>query len=269
MSPSLTRLFYHLPHRLQRPIERLWYESLSFLDRDADMVFMNYGWASLDATAPLVPPEDEANRYCVQLYHRVAGAVDLRGKDVLEIGSGRGGGASYVMRHLGPRSLTAVDFAARAVAFCQAHYTVPGLIFVRGKAEALKFDAESFDAVINIESSHCYASMERFLRGVSCVLRPGGHFLYADHRLRDHIGALRRQLHSAGLALLEQEDLTANILKALEMDNGRKQALIRAKVPPALRPFFSEFAAMEGTPSIYGELRGGERAYLRFVLRKE
>ena len=35
-----------------------------------------------------------------QLYHYVAAAVDLDGKKVLEVGSGRGGSASYVARVL-------------------------------------------------------------------------------------------------------------------------------------------------------------------------
>ena len=35
-----------------------------------------------------------------QLYHYVAAAVDLDGKKVLEVGSGRGGGANYVTRVL-------------------------------------------------------------------------------------------------------------------------------------------------------------------------
>ncbi len=47
---------------------------------------MNYGWASLDPSdqALSLLPEDERNRYCIQLYHRVAGAIDLSGMDVLE-----------------------------------------------------------------------------------------------------------------------------------------------------------------------------------------
>ena len=63
---------------------------------------MNYGWASLDPTASALTlrPEDEPNRYCIQLYHRVASVVDLCGSDVLEVGCGRGRGASYVMRYL-------------------------------------------------------------------------------------------------------------------------------------------------------------------------
>jgi ubiquinone/menaquinone biosynthesis C-methylase UbiE len=263
--------FYRLPHKLQRPFERAWYEGISAIDREAHMVFMNYGWAGLDACArPLsLRPEDEPNRYCIQLYHRVAGAVDLRGLAVLEVGCGRGGGASFVMRYLEPRTLIALDQTARAISFCQGHYDVPGLTFVRGNAEALEFGQDMFDIVVNVESSHCYGAMDRFLAGIHRVLKPGGCLLYADHRDRADVPALRQQFRDAGLAVVEEELLNGAILRALELDNARKKELIRVKVPRLLWPFFNQFAAMEGTQSIYETLRRGDKQYLRFVLRKE
>jgi ubiquinone/menaquinone biosynthesis C-methylase UbiE len=45
---------------------------------------------------------------------------------------------------------------------------------VHGDAENLPFPQVSFDAVINVESAHCYGSIERFLAEVHRVLRPGG-----------------------------------------------------------------------------------------------
>jgi hypothetical protein len=39
-----------------------------------------------------------------------------------------------------------------------------------------------FNPVINIESAHCYWSMDTFLPQVGRVLRPGGGFSFADLR---------------------------------------------------------------------------------------
>ena len=69
--------------------------------------------------------------------------------------------------------------------------------------------------------------------------------------------------------MVAEKRLNAGVLRALELDNARKQALIRTHVPWVLRPLFSHFAAMEGTRSIYATLLSGERTYLRFVLCKE
>src|SRR4051794_24506454 len=97
---------------------RACYEMLAARVRQPEWAFMNYGFAPLTPTgAPLhLELADEPDRYCIQLYAHVLDGVDLAGADVLEVGSGRGGGASWISRYLGPRSTTGVDFAASAVA---------------------------------------------------------------------------------------------------------------------------------------------------------
>ena len=56
--------------------------------------------------------------YYMQLYDHVAGAVDLRDLKVLEVGSGRGGGADYIKRYLKPESMVGLDISENAVSFC-------------------------------------------------------------------------------------------------------------------------------------------------------
>ena len=54
---------------------------------DAQSTFLNYGYAQLESGAGSLGPlgaEYGPERYCMQLYHRVSGAVELRGKTVLE-----------------------------------------------------------------------------------------------------------------------------------------------------------------------------------------
>jgi len=252
-----------------RTLIRFWYQHMTRLDKNADMVFMNYGFAGTEAQDPDITlhPDDESNRYCIQLYHHVAGAVDLSGLDVLEVGCGRGGGASYVARYLKPGSMTGVDIAPGAVEFCDNHYDQPNLGFRQGDAEALPFGDGTFDAVINVESSHCYGSMEQFLAEVYRLLRPGGWFLFADRRHRKGVAPLHDQLERAGFEVVRKRHITANILGALELDNERKQALIRKGVPWFLRNVFRQFAATKGT-SLYKSFDKGGWEYVSFVLRK-
>lgn len=264
-------LYYRTPQRVQNLFNRQWYETMSTIDRDADMTFMNYGWASLEpGPQPLaLGAEDESNRYCIQLYHRVAAAVNLHGKDVLEVGCGRGGGASYVARYLSPRSMTGLELASRAVAFCQSHYAaIPNLRFVEGSAEDLQFADDSLDAVLNVESSHCYNRIDLFFSGVFRILRPGGYFLYVDHRLSPEVEDWRQQILAPGFRVVEEEEVSQNVVRALELDDARKRALIDKKVPRLLRKIFHEFAGMQGSRSQYATLRSGEKRYIRFLLQK-
>ena len=94
------------------------------------------------------------------------------GREVLEVGSGRGGGASFVARYLRPSRVVGVDVSPQSVAFCRARHSAPGLSFEVGNAEQLGFAAASFDAILNVESSHCYGDMGAFVREVRRVLRP-------------------------------------------------------------------------------------------------
>jgi SAM-dependent methyltransferase len=230
---------------------------------------MNYGYVDLDPGAkPLELAEsDEPDRLCIQLYHRVAGAIDLANRDVLEVGCGRGGGSSYIMRYLRPRSVVGMDISQQAVDLCTRHRSVPGLTFVQGDAEALPFPEATFDVVINVESSHCYGSMDRFLSEVHRVLRPGGHLLFADLRGAGAMEELRTQLESCPLRLVEEDMIAANVFAALEQDSERKVALIRQMILRVLRRPFLPFAAIRGSTT-YESFRNGEMQYLSCILRK-
>ncbi|HYR61691.1 MAG TPA: class I SAM-dependent methyltransferase, partial [Actinomycetota bacterium] len=87
--------------RLRRGLWRAWYQFNARRIARPDWAFMNYGYVESPAT-PAIPLQeaDEPDRLCIQLYDRIARPADLRGCDVLEVGSGRGGGSSYVMRYL-------------------------------------------------------------------------------------------------------------------------------------------------------------------------
>ena len=148
-----------------------------------DLVFLNWGYEEDPPMALPLAASDEPNRFPIQLYHRMATQADLTGKRVLEVSCGHGGGASYLMRTLRPASYTGLDLNAAGIDFCRNRHHLPDLDFVHGDAENLPFPDQSFDAVINVEVRRTSTpSFPRFLAEVARVLRPGGHFLYADSR---------------------------------------------------------------------------------------
>ncbi len=255
--------------KFRRLMMKSWYETLVVLDRERDITFMNYGYSGLDSSANEISLNDgeQANRYCIQLYHHVAAAIDLSGKDVVEVGSGRGGGASYIARYLKPRSMKGIDFSKKAIEFCRKYYAVDGLSFAPGDAENLPLADSSVDVIINLESSHCYGSMTKFLSEVYRVLRPDGHFLFSDHRDHDKVSLLHEQLKDSGLSLVKETDITQNVVAALDLDNDRKQRMIAQKCPRVLRREAEEFAAMKGTRA-YETFKSGHSRYLSFVLHK-
>jgi SAM-dependent methyltransferase len=269
----LTRLLVFLTSispGLRRVLWRWWYNKLAKQIGQAEWTFMNYGFRAGDGEVPLeLKAEDERDRFCIQLYERVTSGIELRGTDVLEIGSGRGGGASYVARYRGPRSIVGVDFSAEAIRFCERrHAGIGNLRFLRGDAERLRQPDSSVDAVINVESSHCYGNIRRFFEEAARTLRPGGSFLFADVRGAAEMEELKRALRETnGFEIVHEEVISAGVVAAMEADEARKLQMIERLVPRAIGPLFREFAGMRGG-QVFEGLKSGTLIYARFVIRK-
>jgi ubiquinone/menaquinone biosynthesis C-methylase UbiE len=203
------------------------------------MTFINWGYEEDPPMDLPLAASDEPDRFCIQLYHRTATQVDVSGKRVLEVSCGHGGGASYLVRTLRPASYTGLDLNRAGIDFCQQRHNLPGLDFVQGDAENLPFPAQSFDAVINIEASHLYPRFPRFLAEVARVLRPGGHFLYADLRPRPLIAEWDAALADAPIRLLSQADISAEVVRGNEKVNEKYQGsnLSDRHLPAFLRGF--------------------------------
>jgi len=106
------------------------------------------------------------------------------GKDVLEVGCTRGGGARYLAEVTRPRSYLATDINQQHIDACIASTIHPPraeLSFEQLDATALdeRFPPESFDVVLCVQA---FAEMDqkRFLAGAVHVLRPGGRLLLCD-----------------------------------------------------------------------------------------
>jgi ubiquinone/menaquinone biosynthesis C-methylase UbiE len=250
-------------------IWKFWYNHMASKYESINIKLMNYGYIDRDLNAKQLEldPNDESERYCLQLYHHVASAVPLAGLNVLEVGCGRGGGASYVMRYLQPNSLTGVDFSQSNINFCRQKYQLLGLKFELGDAEALQFADNSFDVVINVESSHCYQHTAKFFAEVNRVLRPNGYFLFTDFRPKEAVEDTHKQLLQAGFSLVKEEDITNNVFASMELEHQRKIEIIERQVPKIFRWLAGYFAAAKGTP-MYEGLRTRELEYLCYALRK-
>ncbi|MDX1483676.1 MAG: class I SAM-dependent methyltransferase [Alphaproteobacteria bacterium] len=231
--------------------------------------FMNYGYAAFGGPDPRpdLTPEEEVQEVCCALYDRVASAVPIADKDVVEVSCGRGGGAAYVARHLRPRSMTGIDIAHAAIDFCRNVHVLGNLRFVQGDAESLPLFDESCDAVVNVEASFCYGDFGRFLDEVHRVLRPGGHFLFADLRFEDELPEWFAALEGSGLRLIEQEDISDNVIRALDLDGLRRERELRRTAPWLLRGPMRTFSGTPGS-RIPVRLATGAMRYYRFVLEK-
>jgi ubiquinone/menaquinone biosynthesis C-methylase UbiE len=249
-------------------MNKYWYPLISRRWEEEDVVFLNWGYEEDPPMGLPLDPSDEPNRYCIQLYHRTATQADISGREVLEVSCGHGGGAAYLVKTLHPAAYTGLDYNPDGVAFAQKRHHFPGLEFVQGNAESLPFPNESFDAVINVEASHAYPHFERFVPEMVRVLRPGGHFLYADFRGYLEYNEWDAALAGMPMQMVSKREINAEVLRGLDKNSTRYLELVDRHVPKFLHPFGRLFAGAPGTLP-YRQLQRGKASYRMYHFIKD
>jgi ubiquinone/menaquinone biosynthesis C-methylase UbiE len=245
---------------------RVWYWYISKIDADNEIVFMNYGYNDPSKKVKL-DPEDESNRYSIQLYHRLASAVDLKNKSIVEVGCGRGGGLSYVTKTFSPSQALGIDLELKAVQFASKYHPDAGLSFKQGDALHLPVEDNSYDALLNVESSHRYLDMDLFLSEVSRILKPDGYFLYTDFRYSYEISALKDSLDFLGFRLIDHQIINTNVVDALNLDNKRREDLVKKLIPGFLQKTATNFAGAVGS-STYNQILNDDLVYYVYIYQK-
>ena len=101
---ALFRLAPGLRPGVEKTLWRGFYELASLGPGGGAAALMNYGYAGPDAQAGT-----DMDRFGLALYAAVAAGGELRGRDVLEVGCGRGGGAAHVFDSFAPATMTGID----------------------------------------------------------------------------------------------------------------------------------------------------------------
>lgn len=132
----------------------------------------------------LVAAKENASRFSKWEYERATDVVneygpefDLRGRHVLDLGTGLGGKLVYYQQ-LEPASLTTVDirpdYSAAARSFVTTAGTRPRVRFIVADAASLPFDSAMFDVVISNETFEHIQRPLPALRELARVTRPHG-----------------------------------------------------------------------------------------------
>ena len=114
--------------------------------------------------------------------------------------------------------------------------------------------------VVNIEASHIYLDCQKFFGEVARVLRPGGHFLYADVREPRLIPGWEADLAAMPMRIESQKVINAEVLRGLTKNSPRTSELIHRNLPVFMRRFGREFAVVEGS-WLFNDLQSDELTY--------
>uniref|UniRef100_A0A7S4G0T2 Methyltransferase type 11 domain-containing protein n=1 Tax=Eutreptiella gymnastica TaxID=73025 RepID=A0A7S4G0T2_9EUGL len=260
-----------------------WYEVMGIADYQrvrkgkfaTKMMNMGFGYADVDyentnlkRIASMITPDWHTyETYCLQMYDYITRDVDVKGKRMVEVGCGRGGGAYYVASSRKPLRYSALDFSPQNLKLARARFSnVQCLEFKESNAMDLPFDANSIDLVLNVESSHCYPDIARFYSEVHRILCPGGFFLYADLYSPDKVPGLQQKIQDAGFTIVKQEDMTVNVALAIRRYGASMVEIIDDDYGPYIRRFARKWMGDYEANAQYFEKR--ETVYFLMVLQK-
>lgn len=218
--------------------------------------FLNYGYVSTGSEDESAFPirEGTFNAHSVRLVFEVVGSIDLNDRTVVEIGCGRGGNSRLVAEKFNARVI-GIDMSAEAIGFCQRTHLGDSVDFRVGDALDLPLPDDSCDAVLNVESSHSYGNLPKFLSQVARICRPGAWFLYTDFLSPDDWDFVRSRLDKLGFSVEDDRDITANVLASRDLASGNWEQVYgdgNARV--------ANFLALPGS-AIYEQLRAGLLEY--------
>lgn len=235
-----------------------------------NVYFLNLGYAPDDNQQYAVQeiPVTAINKNSVKLILETIGDYDFDGKDLLEVGCGRGGNLYTIHQYYKPKSAVGVDLCKANVQFCYSYLASQNISFAVGDAEKLPFGEESFDVIVNIESSSAYTNIESFYENVSKILRPGGFFLYADVIENSIFDANIEYLKSLGMEELRYTDITTNVLLSCYQEYRKKVLAYKGVEQLSKREDLEDFIGMPGS-KIYNNMKSGRKSYRIYNFRKQ
>jgi SAM-dependent methyltransferase len=228
--------------------------------------FLNYGYlpTASDNEAAFAIREGTFNANSVRLVFEVIGSIDLNDRTIVEIGCGRGGNSRVVAEKFSAE-VVGIDMSSEAIAFCRKTHLNGSIDFHVGDALNLPLADGFCDAVLNVESSHSYGNLPKFLNEVRRICRPGAWFLHTDFLSPEDWDYVRMRLQALGFVTEADRDITANVLASRDQASSNWEQVYgdgNSRV--------ANFLALPGS-AIYEQMRAGLLEYriLRSQLRTE
>uniref|UniRef100_A0A914EGF2 Methyltransferase type 11 domain-containing protein n=1 Tax=Acrobeloides nanus TaxID=290746 RepID=A0A914EGF2_9BILA len=202
---------------------------------------------------------------------------NLKNFEVLEAGCGLGSGLQWVQSaHPEVKSVAGIDRVVRN--------SLNGLI-TYSDVHDMQCASNSFNLVLNVESSHCYADIKKFLQEVERVLKPGGYFCWADiaYSKENHnnqyifstlshflkIEDILKYAEKANLELVSYEDITESVLDGIDK-TAKRYDWMADQSPWFIRifkVFFRYFYCAPNTEA-YSFLQNGDMVYAAACWKK-
>ncbi|CDW83792.1 UNKNOWN [Stylonychia lemnae] len=199
----------------KRTLKALFY-IISYYAPDRDLGLMNPGYADLKSENGIFIEKlrNMLDVRRIQLYHHIvitfAEIYTMRGQNILEIGSGRGGGLYYLTKQLTPKSAQGVDFSQAQL--------------------PLIVKAGSQDYIIDINASTFSKNKQALIHGVHYSLAEGGHFIQGTIVKTSELIQYERLLKKH-FRVEKTLDITEGVLRSIELSSDQTSDFVDSHFP--------------------------------------
>lgn len=186
--------------------------------------FMNYGLMLRGSKAQNANPH-------LNLLTELFRGYSMEGQKVLDVGCGRGGAASFIFEALGAASVVGIDINKSIILQNRKFNRERGIRYLVGNAQQMRFKENSFDSVVNIESSHCYPDRSHFFKEAYRVCRSGGRFFYTDLFATGDPSKVEDELLRSGFFIDRAEDISSGVLLSIRQMRMHWKKAVVLKTP--------------------------------------
>nr|WP_267490856.1 class I SAM-dependent methyltransferase [Paenibacillus monticola] len=136
----------------------------------------------------------------------IAGQVDIKDKEVFNVGCGRGSNSVGVEKYYKAAFLRRPQPHRRICTFRPVRHKGSNMFFFVGDAENLPFEGETFKFGVQLESRH--PDIHKFYDSMYRVLKTGDHIQYGDMLPTDKWQDYDQYLISLSFEILCNQDIT-------------------------------------------------------------
>ncbi|SFL24053.1 Methyltransferase domain-containing protein [Nitrosomonas aestuarii] len=187
------------------------------------------------------PTEIEAyDKYQLQMYDEYTKLLQEENiKQVLEIGSGAGGGLRHMQSRMPAVQFTGLDRCKEAIKTCKYFLDKQNNnIELYHDINELHYYKKRFDAIISVETG-IYKNSNIF-KDLYKLLNNNGIIVYYDNTAVTKLNGVKESVERHGFKIELFNDITENVYRACEHDNFRRMEITDKYLPKYLRPFNSE-----------------------------
>lgn len=159
------------------------------------------------------------------LYAHLFEGIDVKDKDLIDIGCGLGRGCNLLKKHYPFKSITGIDININHVMFAKKNFK--GIEFLQCDAENLNALQQNYDIAINVESLCYYYDKESFYKGLHLILNKGGKALITTPIVTTRLDFVDKMFMNNGFKIVSRKDITDIVRDALIEDSINYKSIFR------------------------------------------